>query len=60
MRLTYLDRASYRRKAEPAVIAALHNRSSVTFYLLPEGGSNALAARGCARSLPRRSRYRST
>ena len=47
MRLTYLDRASYRRKAEPAVIAALHDRFG-DFYLLPEGGSNALAARGCA------------
>ena len=48
MRLAYLDRATYRRKAEPDVIAALHVRFG-DFYLLPEGGSNGLAARGCAR-----------
>jgi 1-aminocyclopropane-1-carboxylate deaminase len=47
MRLSYLDRASYRRKAEPDVLAALRDRFG-EFYLLPEGGSNALAARGCA------------
>jgi 1-aminocyclopropane-1-carboxylate deaminase len=48
MRLVYLDRATYRRKADPDVIAALHGQFG-DFYLLPEGGSNALAARGCAR-----------
>lgn len=48
MRLTYLDRAAYRRKTDPDVIAALRDRFG-DFYLLPEGGSNGLAARGCAR-----------
>jgi 1-aminocyclopropane-1-carboxylate deaminase len=48
MRLTYMDRATYRRKTEPAVIEALRDRFG-DFYLLPEGGSNGLAARGCAR-----------
>ncbi|WP_433323261.1 1-aminocyclopropane-1-carboxylate deaminase/D-cysteine desulfhydrase [Spirillospora sp. CA-294931] len=47
MRLTYLDRATYRRKTDPDVIAALHRRFG-DFYLLPEGGSNALAVLGCA------------
>ncbi len=47
MRLTYLDRATYRRKHDPAVIAALRAQFG-DFYLLPEGGSNALALRGCA------------
>lgn len=47
MRLTYLDRAGYRRKTEPEVLGALRDRFG-DFYLLPEGGSNALAARGCA------------
>ncbi|WUI03482.1 pyridoxal-phosphate dependent enzyme [Spirillospora sp. NBC_00431] len=47
MRLTYLDRSSYRRKHEPAVIDELRRRWG-DFYLLPEGGSNALAVRGCA------------
>ncbi len=48
MRLTYLDRAAYRRKMDPDVIAALHDRFG-DFYLLPEGGSNGLAVRGCTR-----------
>jgi 1-aminocyclopropane-1-carboxylate deaminase len=47
MRLTYLDRATYRAKSEPGVIAMLHEGFG-DFYLLPEGGSNAHAVRGCA------------
>jgi 1-aminocyclopropane-1-carboxylate deaminase len=47
MRLVYLDRASYRAKTSAAVIEPLRDRFG-DFYLLPEGGSNALAARGCA------------
>jgi hypothetical protein len=47
MRLTYLDRAAYREKMSPEVIAMLH-RQFGEFYLLPEGGSNADALRGCA------------
>ena len=47
MRLVYLDRATYRRKMSPAVIAALRGRFG-DFCLLPEGGSNAVALRGCA------------
>jgi 1-aminocyclopropane-1-carboxylate deaminase len=47
MRLTYLDRASYRGKTEPGLLTGLRDRFG-DFYLLPEGGSNALAAHGCA------------
>ncbi|MFD0740877.1 1-aminocyclopropane-1-carboxylate deaminase/D-cysteine desulfhydrase [Phytohabitans flavus] len=47
MRLVYLDRTAYRTKADPQVIAGLR-RSFGDFYLVPEGGSNALAVRGCA------------
>jgi 1-aminocyclopropane-1-carboxylate deaminase len=47
MRLTYLDRSTYRRKTDPDVIDRLHAEFG-DFYLLPEGGSNALAVRGCA------------
>lgn len=47
MTLTYLDRATYRRKTEPDVLAALVNRFGPC-YVLPEGGSNGLAVRGCA------------
>ena len=47
MELVYLDRATYRRKTEPDVLADLRDRFG-DCYRLPEGGSNALAVRGCA------------
>lgn len=47
MRLTYLDRTRYRARDDPALHAELHDRFG-RFYLLPEGGSNTLAVRGCA------------
>jgi 1-aminocyclopropane-1-carboxylate deaminase len=47
MRLAYLDRAAYRAKGSPAVLAGLR-RDHGAFYLLPEGGSNGPAVRGCA------------
>ncbi|WP_424535008.1 1-aminocyclopropane-1-carboxylate deaminase/D-cysteine desulfhydrase [Sphaerisporangium viridialbum] len=47
MRLTYLDRSTYRAKDSPEVINRLRAEWG-DFYLLPEGGSNALAVRGCA------------
>ena len=46
MRLAYLDRATYRRKSEPAVLDALTDEFG-DFYLLPEGGTNTLALKGC-------------
>jgi len=47
MRLSYIDRAAYRRKNDPEIVAALRQQFG-DFYLLPEGGSNDLAVRGCA------------
>ncbi|TCO35955.1 1-aminocyclopropane-1-carboxylate deaminase [Kribbella steppae] len=47
MRLTYLDRTTYRAKTSDAVISSLH-REFGDFYLLPEGGSNSTAVLGCA------------
>lgn len=47
MELTYLDRTTYRRKMEADVLDRLQALFG-DFYLLPEGGSNALAAQGCA------------
>jgi 1-aminocyclopropane-1-carboxylate deaminase/D-cysteine desulfhydrase-like pyridoxal-dependent ACC family enzyme len=47
MRLEFIDRQRYRRKHEPAFIDALQQRFG-DFYLLPEGGSNSLALKGCA------------
>jgi 1-aminocyclopropane-1-carboxylate deaminase len=47
MRLTYLDRGSYRQKHDPVVIARLQQAFG-GFYLVPEGGSNGPGVRGCA------------
>ncbi|ADD41591.1 1-aminocyclopropane-1-carboxylate deaminase/D-cysteine desulfhydrase [Stackebrandtia nassauensis] len=47
MRLTYMDRTTYRRKTDADVVAGLRERFG-EFYLIPEGGSNALAVKGCA------------
>ncbi|MBV8996373.1 MAG: 1-aminocyclopropane-1-carboxylate deaminase/D-cysteine desulfhydrase [Pseudonocardiales bacterium] len=47
MRLIYMDRAMYRRKVCPEVETALREQFG-DFYLIPEGGSNSLAVRGCA------------
>ncbi|MGW3010272.1 1-aminocyclopropane-1-carboxylate deaminase/D-cysteine desulfhydrase [Streptomyces sp. NPDC001219] len=46
MRLHFIDRARYRRRADPEVLDELRARFGA-FRLIPEGGSNALAARGC-------------
>ncbi|MFC6222668.1 1-aminocyclopropane-1-carboxylate deaminase/D-cysteine desulfhydrase [Hymenobacter artigasi] len=47
MALHYLDRAAYRRRAEPAFIAEQLARFGPA-YVLPEGGTNDLALPGCA------------
>ncbi|MBF9221481.1 1-aminocyclopropane-1-carboxylate deaminase/D-cysteine desulfhydrase [Hymenobacter ruricola] len=47
MELHYLDRSTYRRRAEPDFIAGLSARFGPA-YVLPEGGTNALALPGCA------------
>lgn len=47
MRLEFVDRATYRAKSESATLAALLERAPAETYVVPEGGSNALAVRGC-------------
>ncbi len=47
MRLVYMDRTTYRSKHEPATVEGLRATYG-DFYLIPEGGSNELAVRGCA------------
>ncbi|MEV2213209.1 pyridoxal-phosphate dependent enzyme [Streptomyces sp. NPDC050997] len=48
MRLHFVDRSTYRRKTEPKTLAALLRTAGVDdAYVVPEGGSNALAVRGC-------------
>src|SRR5690606_24126698 len=47
MLLAYLERTTYRAKPSPAVLD--HPRARFgDFFLIPEGGSNTLALRGCA------------
>lgn len=47
MTLTYLDRGSYRRKDDPALVDALRRRFG-DVHLVPEGGGNEHGVRGCA------------
>jgi 1-aminocyclopropane-1-carboxylate deaminase len=47
MALHYLDRTAYRRRNEPEFIAEMLARFGPG-YVLPEGGTNALALPGCA------------
>ncbi|OIJ67023.1 1-aminocyclopropane-1-carboxylate deaminase/D-cysteine desulfhydrase [Streptomyces mangrovisoli] len=48
MRLRFVDRTTYRRKAEPEVLrAVLRAADAEEAYVVPEGGSNAPAVRGC-------------
>jgi 1-aminocyclopropane-1-carboxylate deaminase len=48
MRLHFLARSTYRRKTDPETLAAvLREAGAEGAYVVPEGGSNALAVRGC-------------
>ncbi|MEU8471510.1 pyridoxal-phosphate dependent enzyme [Streptomyces sp. NPDC029006] len=48
MRLHFVDRATYRRKTEPDTLAAILRAAGAEgAYVVPEGGSNAEAVRGC-------------
>ena len=52
MQLHYLDRSTYRQQRyDPVLRQALGDRFGPS-YLLPEGGSNTLALRGCAELIP--------
>ncbi|MFF7179286.1 pyridoxal-phosphate dependent enzyme [Streptomyces sp. NPDC008121] len=48
MRLVFVDRSTYRAKNDPEVRAALLADAPAGTYVVPEGGSNALAVEGCA------------
>ncbi|WP_285510180.1 pyridoxal-phosphate dependent enzyme [Streptomyces sp. NBRC 14336] len=48
MRLHFVDRSTYRRKTEPDALAALLREAGAEeAYVVPEGGSNVRAVRGC-------------
>ncbi|MGN9792573.1 1-aminocyclopropane-1-carboxylate deaminase/D-cysteine desulfhydrase [Streptomyces sp. OZ13] len=49
MRLLFVDRATYRAKDDPGTLARiLRTAAPDDVYVVPEGGSNAAAAAGCA------------
>jgi 1-aminocyclopropane-1-carboxylate deaminase len=47
MQLHYVSREDYRKKDEAEFIQKLNNKFG-SFYLIPEGGTNTLAVKGCA------------
>ncbi|MFJ3302998.1 1-aminocyclopropane-1-carboxylate deaminase/D-cysteine desulfhydrase [Streptomyces sp. NPDC086549] len=48
MRLYFIDRATYRRKTDPETLdAVLRAAGAGDAYVVPEGGSNTEAVRGC-------------
>ncbi|WP_265561950.1 1-aminocyclopropane-1-carboxylate deaminase/D-cysteine desulfhydrase [Streptomyces hygroscopicus] len=48
MRLHFIDRSTYRRKSEPkTMVGILRAAQAEEAYVVPEGGSNALAVHGC-------------
>ncbi|MEV3989196.1 pyridoxal-phosphate dependent enzyme [Streptomyces sp. NPDC049837] len=47
MRLVFVDRATYRAKGDPEVLARVLREAPPGSRVVPEGGSNALAVRGC-------------
>lgn len=52
MQLHFVSREDYRKKEEPHFIAGLEKRFG-RFYLVPEGGANALGMKGAAEILSR-------
>ena len=48
MRLHFVDRSTYRGKGEPETLAGILRKvDAEDAYVVPEGGSNSLAVRGC-------------
>ncbi len=46
MKFDFISREAYKKKSEEYFIAGLREKFG-DFYLIPEGGSNALAVAGC-------------
>ncbi len=48
MRLLYVTRAEYRDKTNPEWLRSIEERVGTSVYWVPEGGGDAIGARGCA------------
>lgn len=46
MNIYYMNRSTYRKKTNPEVVSELRDQFG-EFYLIPEGGTNDLAVKGC-------------
>ncbi|MBT8324164.1 MAG: pyridoxal-phosphate dependent enzyme [Bacteroidia bacterium] len=46
MKLVFVSREDYRRKSDPDILNKLRNELG-DFYVIPEGGTNSLAVKGC-------------
>jgi len=51
MQLYFVSRQDYKNRNEPAFLGELESKFG-DFYVIPEGGSNALAVKGCAEIVP--------
>jgi 1-aminocyclopropane-1-carboxylate deaminase len=47
MKISYATREAYRNKTDKDFVDELHNQFG-EFYIIPEGGTNALAVKGCS------------
>lgn len=56
MQLHFISREAYRTKETPSFINELKEKFS-DFYLLPEGGTNKLAIKGCEEILPKENSF---
>lgn len=52
MKIYYLDRTSYRKKSSLKIISQLQEKFG-DFYMLPEGGTNEFAVKGCSEIISR-------
>jgi len=52
MKIYYLDRTSYRKKSSSEIINQLQEKFG-DFYMLPEGGTNEFAVKGCSEIISR-------
>lgn len=53
MKFEFISREEYRNKSENAFVQKLHHKFGL-FYLLPEGGTNELAIKGCEEILTKK------
>lgn len=56
MQLHFISREAYRQKTSPSFLEELRQELG-DFYMLPEGGANRLAVKGCTEILPEKAQF---